>query len=500
MTTKVWVGGAIGAPTWDNIADWSPQGEPAATDDVVLGAGAAVTIASGTVQAGTVSLTDPTASLTVDGILQNTTVQFQGGQLAGTGALDDDTIVGTLTTNSLTVEQTLTLDSASGQPDLVITGPGSAVSAVGMSELDGGIALVGSTDASRPVVFQGSDTQFTLDVTLDVTGATVLESSGPGADVANVVSVGPINVAPGGDLVFQREATTIDLLHVASGTIDLSSAAFAPTVTFDDAGGKLILNNFAFPTVAGFRAGDTIDIKGVSVSGTFAPNSSGTIVVGEDQITLKGSTAPDATYTAAPDGTGGTLVTTTAQPAATAAFTDQTTGATGSHPLDAASGGPSYLQWQYLDSGADTVAITASTPDVFLKGGSGTKALAVTSGQNVLDGGTGSAFLAGGSGTDTFFVDIRGGSSTWDTLTNFHAGDAVTVWGWVPGVSTETVDAQAGAAGYQGATLCLANGEFGGQTSSVTFAGLSAGQVAHLQTATGTVGGVSYLNLYNPGV
>jgi len=157
------------------------------------------------------------------------------------------------------------------------------------------------------------------------------------------------------------------------------------------------------------------------------------------------------------------------------------------------------LQWQYLDSGSDTLAMTATLPNVFLKGGGSTKALAATSGQNVLDGGTGSAFLTGGSGTDTFFVDVRGGKPVWDTLANFHAGDAVTVWGWVPGGGTETLDAQAGAPGHQGATLRLAQGA-GGSVSSVTFAGLSADQVAHLQTSTGTVSGQPYLYLYNPGV
>lgn len=135
---------------------------------------------------------------------------------------------------------------------------------------------------------------------------------------------------------------------------------------------------------------------------------------------------------------------------------------------------------------------------MFLKGGGGTKAIAAASGQNVLDGGTGSAFLTGGSGTDTFFVDVRGGKPVWDTLANFHAGDAVTVWGWAPGSGTETLDALAGAPGKQGATLRLTGGA-GGPVSSVTFAGLSADQVAHLQTATGTVGGQSYLYLYNPG-
>lgn len=36
--------------------------------------------------------------------------------------------------------------------------------------------------------------------------------------------------------------------------------------------------------------------------------------------------------------------------------------------------------------------------------------------------------------------------------------------------------------------------------SSVTFAGLSADQVAHLQTSTGTAGGLPYLSISNPSV
>ena len=162
-----------------------------------------------------------------------------------------------------------------------------------------------------------------------------------------------------------------------------------------------------------------------------------------DQVTL----APGATYQASLSDTNDILVTTTAQPAATVAFADQTTGASGSHAMDAAAGGPDYLQWQYLDAGSDTVAMTAGLPNVFLKGGAGTKALAAGSGRNVLDGGTGSAILTGGTGNDTFFLDVRGTAQVWDTLVNFGAGDALTVWGWSPGSGTETLDALDGAAG-----------------------------------------------------
>ncbi len=96
-------------------------------------------------------------------------------------------------------------------------------------------------------------------------------------------------------------------------------------------------------------------------------------------------------------------------------------------------------------------------------------------------------------------ANVRGTAQVWDTLANFHAGDALTVWGWSPGSGTETVDALDGAVGSQGATLRLANAQ-GGPVSSVTFAGLSADQVAHLQTSTGTSGGLSYLYVSNPGV
>jgi Ca2+-binding RTX toxin-like protein len=70
-----------------------------------------------------------------------------------------------------------------------------------------------------------------------------------------------------------------------------------------------------------------------------------------------------------------------------------------------------------------------------------------------LDGGTGSNFLVGGSGSDTFFVDDRGATADiWSTMSNFHSGDAATVWGITPqDFNIATVDGQ-GAAGFTGLT------------------------------------------------
>jgi Ca2+-binding RTX toxin-like protein len=78
----------------------------------------------------------------------------------------------------------------------------------------------------------------------------------------------------------------------------------------------------------------------------------------------------------------------------------------------------------------------------------------VSSGINVLDGGTGSNFLVGGTGTDTFFVDDRGPTSDiWSTVSNFHAGDDLTVWGINQSDFTLSwVDGQ-GATGFTGLTM-----------------------------------------------
>ncbi len=144
--------------------------------------------------------------------------------------------------------------------------------------------------------------------------------------------------------------------------------------------------------------------------------------------------------------------------------------------------------------------IAASTPNVFLHGGGGDDALQAHTGSNVLDGGAGSNFLVGGAGADggadTFFVDGRGGQ-TWSTLVNFHHGDALTLWGFQPGVSTNPWTASDGAAGYTGATLHSELAGAGtGVSASATFAGLTLDDVqSKLSVTGGTVGGLSYLNV-----
>jgi Ca2+-binding RTX toxin-like protein len=134
------------------------------------------------------------------------------------------------------------------------------------------------------------------------------------------------------------------------------------------------------------------------------------------------------------------------------------------------------LQWQFLGSSAGE-AVAASDGADFLNLLGGDDAADGRGGNDVLDGGLGSNFLTGGSGLDVFFLDGRGGSVTWATITDWEVGEQLSLWGFRPGVSTLTWVEMAGAPGFQGVTLHADLD--GNQTidASVTWAGRSQGQL-----------------------
>ena len=187
-----------------------------------------------------------------------------------------------------------------------------------------------------------------------------------------------------------------------------------------------------------------------------------------------------------------------------AVWIDNASGAPGQGAMTAAVGGPAYLQWSYIWGSSAGVSLATNAPNVFLHGGAGQDSLQVASGQNVLDGGTGSNFMTGGTGYDTFFTDARGSAVVWNTLRNFHAGDAATLWGFVAGVSSYHWEAAvAGAVGSMGATLRAnivgGSGRSGdGIDASITFAGLTVAQGKALSVTTGTQAAGSYLYFYSP--
>ncbi len=145
------------------------------------------------------------------------------------------------------------------------------------------------------------------------------------------------------------------------------------------------------------------------------------------------------------------------------------------------------LQDQYVNITSSNLNITVTTPNWFLHSGNGDDALAVTSGNNVLDGGGGSNFLTGGTGSDTFFVDGRGATADiWSTVVNFHAGDALTMFGVTPTSFTFDFEDGQGAGGYTGLTLHATAP--GSPTFSATFAGLTKADLTNgrLSESSGT--------------
>ncbi len=192
---------------------------------------------------------------------------------------------------------------------------------------------------------------------------------------------------------------------------------------------------------------------------------------------------------------------TPATPAPVFAYADAVTGLRGDASGSEYTGPVSYLQQQYLWNSPDAVSIASTVPNVFLHGGAGDDALQVSGGQNVLDGGAGSNFLVGArgldGGTDTFFLDGRGGAVTWSTVVNFHKGDTVTLFGFMPGISTQNWTESEGADGYRGVTLHSELGGAGtGINASLTIAGLGWADVqSRLSVTTGAVGGATYLEM-----
>lgn len=185
-------------------------------------------------------------------------------------------------------------------------------------------------------------------------------------------------------------------------------------------------------------------------------------------------------------------------------FTDRF-GASGAVALEAVeAAGPGFLQWQYIYAGAEGIALSTEAANVFIRSGSGSDAIQVSTGQNVLDGGAGSNFLTGGPGADTFFTDARDAGVVWNTIRDFGAGDAATLWGFAPGVSSFRWEPGiAGAPGAEGATLRVnivgGNGRTGdGIDASITLAGMTVEQARALPMATGVQPAGSYLYIHAP--
>ena len=159
---------------------------------------------------------------------------------------------------------------------------------------------------------------------------------------------------------------------------------------------------------------------------------------------------------------------------------------------DAYAGPVTGLVNQYL-GGAKADIVQGTDKADFINALAGDDAINGGGGNDVIDGGAGSNFITGGAGTDRFFVDGRSAAttSTWSTITDFAAGETLTIWGYKPGVSKFNWLASDGVGSYKGVTLqCDLDGN-GLIDTSVTWSGLTQAQ---LPTQTfGSVGGADYI-------
>ena len=162
---------------------------------------------------------------------------------------------------------------------------------------------------------------------------------------------------------------------------------------------------------------------------------------------------------------------------------------------EAYTGAVNYLQSQYIYDGAQPATIIAQTPGMFIKNLAANATIALQSGRNVIDAGVGSNVLIGGSGTDSFFVDARGGTAAWDTVANFHAGDVATIFGFRAGTSKYSWTDNAGIPGETGRTLRVDLAGNGQTSASLTFAGLDRAASSGFVLSTGQAGGVGYLTV-----
>ncbi len=301
---------------------------------------------------------------------------------------------------------------------------------------------------------------------------TILAGAGPGGNAAASLPGLTISGLPDTDMqvVLTRDARTVDVVVWAEPRI---WDAAAHTAIQPDAAAVTIGLGQTVQTVRVFDP-----LTGTAPVATYQNLATVQVAVTDHPLIIEAELAPAAFIFS---GSG-------------AVQAGETDGEAYAGPVD-------YLQRQYIWPGSDGASLAATIPNVFLHGGPGDDALQVSGGQNVLDGGTGSNFLVGGTGrdggTDTFFVDGRGGGTTWSTVVNFHRGDAVTLFGFKPGVSTLDWAGTEGAQGYQGLTLhsALAGGGTA-VTASLTLAGRSAGDLStRIALTSGEVGGTPYLQL-----
>ena len=354
--------------------------------------------------------------------------------------------------------------------------------------LDGTITTVQRAAVSAT----GLSADGTSDVTYAGPGVTSLTSDVQSAVLVYGVDVSTISITGG-------EATIIPEGGTGGMIVAIDTGNTASTVI----GGlraETIAGHLAGATFQGGSGDSTVSYSGGHSDYLLTTKADGSTNV-SDLSGFGGDTLTNIRHVAFSDQVVDLTTSLIGEPTPSFAMTDVTAVLSSTTIGEIYTGPVSYLQKQFIYTGADKVAVAAQTDNVFLKGSTGDDALNARGGSNVLDGGPGSNFLVGATGadggTDTCYVDGRGGDITWSTVVNFHHGDAVTFWGFSDGMSTMPWTAVDGAKGYQGATIHSELAGAGtGVNASITFANINLTDAqSKFTTSTGKVGNETYLQI-----
>lgn len=482
MATRTW-NNSIGA--FENAANWSPVGVPAAGDTAVINAG---TVTASTALPSNLAIDLVNAGAGIPNfVFNNTGLQFGSSLLANSNS------------NRAVVQ---TVGSTFNGGGMTFIGGGSG----GIAIKDTASGGVGTFMNGGVIAFVGALLPSIAYTGVSAAGGLINNGLIQLANSQSFTTAAIFNTPVAG--TGQITVDSNDFLQFGGSVSSGQTIQFIPTATN---AGVLIDNGATFQgTVAGFGASDRIqftsaawDTRTFSQTGdveTYTFTAAGNVVA---RITLKGAGYTDGNVsstvsnTSNPGQTTTLLQTTVSTQPVRVAFTDAVSGVQGTDPGVPYSGPVAGLQFQYLWNSPDSAAIAGKVNNMFLKGNSGDDALSVTGGSNVLDGSTGSNFLVGGDGTDggsdTFFVDGRGGGVTWSTIVHFHPGDQATIFGFTA-QSTLPWTASDGVTGYTGATIHSELGGAGtGVNGSITFADINMDTASQFAFTTGNVGGNDYL-------
>ncbi len=254
-------------------------------------------------------------------------------------------------------------------------------------------------------------------------------------------------------------------------------------------------------TIENFHVGDTISLAGLAGPGWTYGWVAGTAGGGgltllarstetpglTQSVTLAGLSMNDlSSLSIAPDDAGDNGLTITRTPPQISTL-DLNSGAAGT-AVSAASD-IAGISAAYIYTGSHSMAFMAPAGANWeFGGGSAFTQLSATSGDNIFVASTGGSYMLGGSGNDQFDIPDASltGAAVWDSVTNFHAGDSISLAGLAgQGWNYSWTDAY-GSASNPALTLKATRTTTPGLSELVTINGMSMAGLSSLSITHGS--------------